>query len=81
MFDPTQILKPEGRTKDLISSKHKNQPHILDRSCYAGCDTIWKCFKRSVWRFPNKNFIGEREKLYKNSGGALSKYKVPQGDV
>jgi len=24
VFDPTQISKPEGRTKDLISSKHKN---------------------------------------------------------
>jgi hypothetical protein len=72
------MSKPEGRTKDLISSKHKNSPHVLDRCDFTGCDTIWKCFKRSVWRFPNKNFLGEREKIY---SGGLNKYKVPTGDV
>ena len=30
VFDPTQIQKPKGRTKDLISSKYRYAPLRLD---------------------------------------------------
>jgi hypothetical protein len=26
VFDPTQIQKPHGRSKDIISVKHRNNP-------------------------------------------------------
>jgi long-chain acyl-CoA synthetase len=45
----------------------------LDRCSNSGCDTIWKCFKRSVWRHPDRPFLGQREKTQKGfiglSGG------------
>ena len=58
--DPNQLLKPEGRTKDYISARHMNCPTKLDSDMYSGCDTIWKCFKRSVWLAPDKPFLGHR---------------------
>jgi hypothetical protein len=39
-------------------------PHQLDRVLHSGLDTVWKCFKRSVWKNPDKPFIGERQKTY-----------------
>ena len=61
IFDPTQMHKPPDRTKDLISMKHRHCPQKLDRFLYSGCNTYWKCFKRSVWCFPDKPFLGSRE--------------------
>jgi len=60
IFDPTQTAKPQDRTKDIISSANKDKPSRLDTVDYKGCDTVWKCFKRSVWRHPNRPFMGER---------------------
>jgi hypothetical protein len=60
IFDPMQNHKPAGRSKDIISYKHRNNPTLLDTVIYTGCDTIWKSFKRTVWRQPNDPFIGER---------------------
>ena len=61
--DPTQIIKPADRTKDLISIQHRDNPLRIDTVKYQGCDTIWKCFKRSVWRYPDAPFLGVREKI------------------
>ena len=74
LFDPLQSVKPEGRTKDIISYKNKNMPNTLDTSIHKGCDTVWKCFKRSVWMGPDRPFMGERG-LKKVS--PLAKYNVP----
>jgi long-subunit acyl-CoA synthetase (AMP-forming) len=35
----------------------------LDRVKNQGCDTLWKCFKRSVWMYPNQPFLGVRTKV------------------
>jgi hypothetical protein len=69
VFDPTQISKPIGRTKDIISIQHKNHPNRLDCFKYQGCDTIWKYFKRSVWRNANRNFLGARESITRSNFG------------
>ena len=58
IYDPTQLIKPDGRTKDIICSKLRNRPKNLDTLVVKGCDSIWKHFKRSVWRFPNRHFFG-----------------------
>ena len=63
IFDPTQVIKPAGRSKDLISIKNKKVPLRLDREKHAGCDTVWKCFKRSAWKCPNREYLGIRQKL------------------
>ena len=63
LYDPTQIVKPKGRSKDIISSKHRENPTALDRYQHLGCDTVWKCFKRSVWRNPDRPFLGTRKKM------------------
>jgi hypothetical protein len=63
IFDPLQKSKPENRSKDIISFKNKNNPSRLDTVNNKGCDTIWKCFKRTVWRLPNEAFLGERRPL------------------
>ncbi len=60
IFDPTQHVKPAGRTKDIIAVKNAERPHDLDRTLVSGCDTIWKNFKRSVWRHADKPFLGVR---------------------
>ena len=71
IFDPTQLKKPEGRTKDIICVKHRSNPSRLDRVSVQGCDTIWKCFKRSVWRNPNGKFLGQREVITKQGFGNI----------
>lgn len=35
---------------------------MLDKEVYSGCDTIWKCFKRTAWLFPHNPFLGTRVK-------------------
>ena len=62
-FDPTQHDKPPDRTKDIISIKHRSSPQKLDSTVHQGCDTIWKCFKKTVWCYPNKPFLGVREQI------------------
>ena len=66
IYDPTQLIKPDGRTKDIISSKLRNRPKNLDTLVVKGCDSVWKHFKRSVWRFPDRPFFGWRVNLYAN---------------
>ena len=56
------MVKPDDRTKDIISYANRDQPQKLDTVVHSGCDTIWKCFKRTVWRNPNRPFLGERKK-------------------
>jgi len=63
LFDPNQLHKPVGRTKDLIAYKNIHYPHQLDRTVELGCDTLWKCFKRTAWRYPNNPFLGVRKKI------------------
>ena len=63
VFDPTQHDKPADRTKDLVSIQYKSSPQRLDRVVHQGCDTLWKCFKRTVWCFPNHPFLGVREPI------------------
>ena len=58
-------MKPQGRSKDIISAKHRDNPNRLDRVDKLGCDTVWKCFKRSVWRNPDRPFLGVRRKMQK----------------
>jgi hypothetical protein len=60
IFDPMQSIKPADRSKDIISYKYRNNPAQLDNVVHKGCDTLWKCFKRTVWRQPNDPFMGER---------------------
>ena len=60
VFDPTQKLKPHGRTKDIISVKHETNPRKLDTVVHPGSDTLWKCYKRQVWKHPEKPFLGAR---------------------
>ena len=62
IYDPLQSEKPDGRTKDIISTKYKTSSNRLDREVYSGCDTLWKCFKRTVWVYPNNPFLGTRLK-------------------
>lgn len=50
IFDPLQSSKPSDRSKDIICYKHRNDPHQLDTVIHKGCDTVWKNFKRTVWR-------------------------------
>ena len=64
--DPTQLLKPKDRTKDMISIKNKINPQKLDQSKYLGCDTIWKTFKRAAWLYPNEPFLGTRKQITPN---------------
>ena len=73
IFDPTQNSKPEGRTKDIISFANRDNPNRLDRVAHLGCDTVWKCFKRNVWRLPDRPFLGERRY---ESRGHLDKYNI-----
>lgn len=49
LYDPMQSLKPPDSSKDIISHKHRNDSTQLDTVCFKGCDTVWKCFKRTVW--------------------------------
>ena len=37
---------------------------------HQGCDTIWKCFKRTVWCHPNLPFLGNREQINKGKNYA-----------
>lgn len=67
VYDPNQLIKPEGRTKDIISTKHINHPNRYDRELYPGCDTVWKNFKRSAWLHPNRPFLGVKS-VAKQSG-------------
>ena len=39
---------------------------------YQGCDTLWKHYKRSVWVYPDRPFLGER---IKNLEGEFGEYK------
>jgi hypothetical protein len=73
MFDPLQTEKPSDRTKDIISYFNREQPQRLDTVDHLGCDTVWKCFKRSVWRNPDGPFLGERQYI---SNGPLDKYNI-----
>ena len=68
--DPTQIMKPSNRTHDYISCKYRNEPHKLDSFLYQGCNTLWKCFKKSVWNNPNNPFLGRR-KIIKTAHGVF----------
>ena len=58
VYDPNQLIRPDGRTKEIISAKHMSHPTRLDRELYPGCDTVWKNFKRSTWMHPNRPFLG-----------------------
>ena len=51
---------PKDRTKDIISYKNKSNSSKLDLEYVKGCNTLWKCFKRSVWLHPKRPFLGER---------------------
>jgi hypothetical protein len=33
---------------------------------HKGCNTVWRSFKRSVWRHPERNFLGCRIKTIEN---------------
>lgn len=79
IFDPNQIQKPHGRSKDLISSKHRDNPNRLDRCVHPGCDTIWKCFKRSVWLHPDKPFLGVRTRSKRSFLGLPSNDEDDEG--
>lgn len=63
VFDPTQHDKPADRTKDIIAIKHRHSPRTMDRAVFTGCDTLWKCFKKTVWCHPQKPFLGVREEI------------------
>lgn len=66
IYDPMQKLKPADRTKDIISHKYRNRPCQLDTVSHKGCDTIWKCFKRTVWVQPDLPFLGYRKPIQNN---------------
>ena len=67
VFDPLQVKKPEGRTKDIISYSNISRPTHLDTVSHSGCDTLWKCFKRSVWTGPTRNYLGQRDEPTQSS--------------
>ena len=60
VFNPLQIVKPEDRSKDIVSYRNKNRPNDLS-TFQNGCETLWKCFKRSVWRYLERPFLGARK--------------------
>ena len=76
VYDPTQLIKPADRTKDIISVKHQSSPLTLDKVKHHGCDTIWKCFKRSVWKNPTAPFLGVRSQINR---GYLDQRKIEHG--
>lgn len=78
IYDPMQSAKPTDRSKDIISYKYRNDPVSLDDVCHKGCDTIWKCFKRTVWRQPNDPFLGERKPL--NQSIIQEKYNLSRAN-
>lgn len=43
---------------------------MLDSFLHQGCDTLWKCFKKSVWNSPNNPFLGRR-KIIKTAHGVF----------
>jgi len=70
-----QVTKPKDRTKDIIAYSNKNDPSNLDRTVHKGCDTLWKCFKRTVWRTPDNYFLGEREQISQTAFGKYTSSK------
>ena len=74
IYDPLQTAKPEGKTKDIISYKNRSNPARLDSVVQKGCDTVWKCFKRAVWLWPDNPFLGERGH---NKASPYLKYNLP----
>ena len=70
VFDPTQHEKPDDRTKDLVSIQYKSSPQKMDRVVHQGCDTLWKAFKKTVWCYPDRPFMGQREVL--KQGGSFA---------
>ena len=44
IYDPTQFVKPDGKTKDIISSKIRSRPKNYDSLIVRGCNTVWKHF-------------------------------------
>jgi hypothetical protein len=49
-------------TKNIVNIQNKNFPKRLTTVVHKGCNTIWRSFKRSVWRHPDNPFLGWRNK-------------------
>lgn len=62
VFDQEQIVQPVGMTKNIVNIQNKNFPKRLTTVVHKGCNTIWRSFKRSVWRHPDNPFLGWRNK-------------------
>lgn len=58
--DPTQLVQPDMKSLDYVSSKYRQEPAKLDVALHKSCDTLWKCFMKAVWTLPDRPFLGTR---------------------
>jgi hypothetical protein len=56
-------MKPQNTSLDYISIKYRNEPKKLDTAVVKNCDTLWKCFQKTVWTMPDRPFLGRREAI------------------